>query len=163
MSDAVDALMQEGGGGTPWAKFPAVGSVVRGTIVSIEQRQRTEFETNEPLLNKDNTPAMEIVVVLQTTERDPEIEDDTGLRALHAPVWFFEGCMRLAIMAAVLAAGAKAPEIGGELAVQHSGMDGKAKLYVATYAPPALTALTPPAEPIAATPAVAAPVAAPIV
>lgn len=157
MSDAINALMDEGGSGTPWAKFPTLMSVVKGVIVSIDQRQRTDFTSKEKIENKDGTPAMEVVVVLQTDERDPEIENDTGLRALHAPQWYFPGCLRLALLNAVTASGNKAPAIGGTFTVQHNGMDGQAKTYVATYEAPNVLAApaiveqpAPIAEPVAA-------------
>ena len=142
-NDATAALMRPATSGTPWAKFSDVGAVVTGVILAMDRRQRTEYETNAPLTNKDGTPATEIVIVLQTDERDATLDADDGRRALHAPEWDLPGCLRLALAAAVEASGATAPAIGGTFAVQHSGMNGKAKSYVARYTPPNLLAATP--------------------
>lgn len=141
-NNAVDLLMaQPTGTGTPWAKFPELGSVVTGTVVSVTTKQRLEYETNEPLMNKDGSPAMEIVIVLATDERDATIDEDNGHRALHAPIWYFSGCLKVAISVAVANAGRTRPEVGGTLTVQHIGMDGRAKTYQAKYVPPAEAAV----------------------
>ncbi|AEK09876.1 hypothetical protein FGG30_gp066 [Mycobacterium phage Pixie] len=128
-----------GGGGPASAKFKSHGDVVGGVIaVEPEQRQQTDLNTNEPLTWKDGSPRMQLVVTVQTDLNDPEIEDDDGMRRL-----FVKGEMRKAVQKAVIAAGAKGLDVGGELFVTYVG-DGEKKgnltppkLYSATYKKPA--------------------------
>ncbi|QAY02799.1 hypothetical protein SEA_NIKLAS_68 [Mycobacterium Phage Niklas] len=127
------------GGGPASAKFKNHGDTVGGLIaVEPEQRQQTDLETNEPLVWKDGSPRMQLVVTVQTDLSDPEIEDDDGLRRL-----FVKGEMRKAVQKAVIAAGAKGLDVGGELHVTYVG-DGEKKgkltppkLYSAVYKKPA--------------------------
>ncbi|QJD50470.1 hypothetical protein SEA_CHRIS_68 [Mycobacterium phage Chris] len=128
-----------GGGGPASAKFKTHGDVVAGVIaVEPESRQQTDLDTNEPLTWKDGSPRMQLVVTLQTDLTDPDVEDDDGMRRL-----FVKGEMRKAVQKAVIAAGAKGLDVGGELALTYIG-DGEKKghltppkLYRATYKKPA--------------------------
>ncbi|AHB79600.1 hypothetical protein PBI_VALIDUS_70 [Mycobacterium phage Validus] len=136
-----------GGGGPASAKFKNVGDTVGGVIaVEPEQRQQTDMKTNEPLTWKDGSPRMQLVVTVQTDLNDPEIEDDDGLRRL-----FVKGEMRKAVQKAVIAAGAKGLDVGGELYVTFVGEGEKQgnlsapKLYRAEYRKPAPGATPAPA------------------
>ncbi len=141
-----------GGGGPASAKFKSHGDTVGGVIaVEPEQRQQTDMKTNEPLTWKDGSPRLQLVVTVQTDLIDPEVEDDDGMRRL-----FVKGEMRKAVQKAVIAAGAKGLDVGGELHVTYVG-DGEKqgnlsapKLYSATYKKPAAGA---PAPATAAAPA----------
>jgi hypothetical protein len=81
---------------------------------------------------------MEVVVKLKTADRNPEIDDDDGTRALHIA----SPNMLTAVRAACRAAKASGLEPGGELSVTYTG-DGELKgnnapkLYSAVYQPPA--------------------------
>lgn len=149
-NDSYDFL---GGGGVPSGKFSTPGDVVGGAIaIEPEQRQQTDYKTGEGLTWKDGSPRMQLVVTVQTDLRDPEVEDDDGKRRL-----FVKGEMRKAVQKAVIAAGARGLDVGGELHVTYTG-DGEKKgnldppkLYSATYAKPA-----PGSTPAAAAPAQAA-------
>ncbi|QNJ58285.1 hypothetical protein SEA_ELLIE_61 [Mycobacterium phage Ellie] len=140
-----------GGGGPASAKFKSHGDTVGGVItVEPEQRQQTDLNTNEPLVWKDGSPRMQLVVTVQTDLNDPEVEDDDGLRRL-----FVKGEMRKAVQKAVIAAGARGLDVGGELNVTYVG-DGEKKgnltppkLYSATYAKPANPNAAAPAQPAA--------------
>ncbi|QFG08456.1 hypothetical protein SEA_GUANICA15_70 [Mycobacterium phage Guanica15] len=146
-NDSYDFL---GGGGVPSGKFGSHGDTVGGPIaVEPEQRQQTDYKTGEGLTWKDGSPRMQLVVTVQTDLRDPEVEDDDGKRRL-----FVKGEMRKAVQKAVIAAGARGLDVGGELYVTYTG-DGEKKgnldppkLYSATYTKPA-----PGAAPAAAAPA----------
>jgi hypothetical protein len=137
MASGNDLLMNSGG--TPWAKFPQPGTTVVGDVIGEpEARQRTDFDDGTPLTWPNGDPRMEVVVKLQTTERDPEIQDDDGVRALH-----MYGNMLAAVRDAVKATKAAGLQPGGRLAVTYTG-DGEArgkskapKLYRAQYAVPA--------------------------
>lgn len=108
---ADDFLM--GGGGAPSAAFPSIGTTLTGRVTekpSVEQQR--DISTGEKKFWNDGNPMMQLVVTLQTEQRDPSIEDDDGRRRL-----FVKSQMKNAIADAVRAAGAKGLEVGGTLTV----------------------------------------------
>lgn len=135
-SDANDFILS---GGVPYAKFPTIGSTVKGTVVGSEVQQQMDFDTGKPKFFDDGKPMMQAVVTLQTDERDPTIDGDEGLRRV-----FVRGQMTAAVREALRAASARL-EVGGTLAVQFTAEKPNpdkphrkpAKQYVAQYAPPA--------------------------
>ena len=135
--DANDFLMS---GGVKSAKFLQVGDSITGTIARRpETQQQRDFATGSAKFWDDGKPMMQLRIILQTSERDPDDPDDTGERALYV-----KSGMREAIATAVKAAPAKGLEVGGKLQVTYSG-DGKAaqkgfnppKQYQAKYKAPA--------------------------
>jgi hypothetical protein len=117
--DPNDWLMS---GGAKSAKFPEVGTVVKGTIVSPPTlSQQTDFTTGALKTWDDNKPMMQLVVTIATDERDPDEPDDDGLRSLYV-----KGAMQAAVKDAIRKAGAKGLEVGGTIAVKYTG-DGVAK------------------------------------
>lgn len=148
---ADDFLM--GGGGAPSAKFPAPGAIVGGHITekpTVEQQR--DISTGEKKFWKDGNPQMQLVVTVQTEERDPEVEEDDGRRRIYV-----KGAMKNAIADAVRAAGARGLEVGGVLAVTYTH-DGQAtqrgfnppKQYTAQYTAAAVSALNTPDPGVAA-------------
>lgn len=146
--DANDVLMG-GGSGAPGAKFPrtAPGTTIGGRIVAKpEARQEREFDRNNPgggapKFFPSGDPIMGVVVTVQTDLRDPSIEDDDGRRRL-----FIEGKrLKTAVKDAVIASGSKL-EVGGELYVTFTGLEGDpsdpqaAKTWAARYVPASATA-----------------------
>lgn len=136
IDNSVDALLS--GGGTT-AKFPTIGTTIKGTVVSATSQQQTDFATREPKFWTDGKPMMELVITLETAERDPDDANDDGNRRLYV-----KGKMLEALRAAL--AGRKL-EAGGTLAVKYTG-DGEAKagmnppkVYKAEYQPPTATAV----------------------
>jgi hypothetical protein len=132
--DANSFLM--GGGGAPTAKFPTPGTTVGGRITEPPQlEQQRDIKTGEKKFWSDGDPMMQLVVTVQTDERDPSLEDDDGKRRI-----FIKGQMKNAVADAVRDAGAKGLEVGGTLHVRYSH-DGQArergmsppKQYVARY------------------------------
>lgn len=118
--DANSFLM--GGGGAPTAKFPTPGTVVGGRIIeppSIEQQR--DIKTGEHKTWSNGDPMMQLVVTVQTDQRDPAIEDDDGKRRI-----FVKGVMKNAVADAVRVTGAKGLEVGGQLWVKYTH-DGVAK------------------------------------
>lgn len=86
-------------------------------------------------------PCKQLIVRIQTEQRDPAIQDDDGIRAI-----FVKGQMRTVIIEAVKAAGATTLEVGGLLAVRFveqvllsSGF--KQNVYEARYKAPASKAV----------------------
>lgn len=131
------------GGGGKSAKFETPGVTITGTIAAEpEVRQQTEFQTGKLQFWDNGDPMMQLVVKLQTTERDPDDKDDDGIRALYVKGGFKKPTMQKAIADAVRAAGVKGLEIGGTLTVTYTGDGPKEgsgfppKYYSATYAPP---------------------------
>lgn len=131
------------GGGIPAAKFQAVGDMVKGTVVRSESAQMTDFKSRKPLFWDDGRPQMQVIVTLQTDERDPSINDDDGQRKVYVPIG---KQIHRALSDALRAAGAKL-EMGGTLAVKYIGDKpsetpgfNAAKQYQAQYQPPSATA-----------------------
>lgn len=127
-----------GGSKVPGARFEKVGDSVAGTIVSAEARQTTDIKTGQPEVWPQGDPKMQVVITLQTDERDADIDDDDGQRRLFAK-------KPSAMLAAITTAlNGQRLEVGGRLAVKHTGTEPSStagfnpkKLYVAAYQPPA--------------------------
>ena len=126
------------GAGSRAATFPQIGATVTGEIITEPQvQQQTDLDTGEPKAFANGDPMLQIIVVLQTGER--EDVDDDGKRTLY-----IKANMQKAIKEAVTAAKASGLEKGGTLAVQYSS-DGEPKkrgfnapkFYRAAYQPPA--------------------------
>lgn len=145
MSDGNDLLMS---GGRPWAAWAKIGDVVTGTIVSPPTaRQSRDFDTQEPAFWDDEKkdPKMEVLVIIQTSTIDPDIEGDNGERSLVLP----KGSQRFrAVQTAIRKAGANGFEVGGVISVKYTG-DGEKpkrrgalapKLYTAEYTAPVAAA-----------------------
>lgn len=140
--NADDFLM--GGGGAPSAKFPIPGTVLSGRITerpTVEQ-QRDIKDGSKKFWN-DGNPMMQLVVTVQTDERDPQSEEDDGRRRL-----FVKGQLKNAIADAVRTSGARGLEVGGTLTVTytHDGVVTQRgfnapKQYTAQYVAAAANAL----------------------
>lgn len=143
ITEANDFLMS---GGVPSAKFPngQYGTTVSGTISQQPRvEQQTDPKDGKPKFwESDNKPMMQLIVTVQTEQRDPSIVDDDGQRA-----FYIKAKMQAAVRDAVRASGAKGLAVGGTLAITYVG-DGEQsrgafsppKLYSATYTPPAAIA-----------------------
>lgn len=138
MSDtrSVDDLLM-GGGGAPAAKFPTVGTTWKGTITDKTMSQQTDMVTGKPKTYDDGNPMMQVVLTIQTDQRDATIEGDDGTRRL-----FIKGAMLAAVKKAIKDADAPTAEVGGTIAIKytHDG-EGKPglnppKQYIAQYAAP---------------------------
>jgi len=145
MNQDVNAYLFGGGGKA--ASFETVGDKVLGDITNVELQQQTDLEENKPLFWDNGQPRMILVITLDTDLR--EDDDDDGVRRIYAKGGKFEvesgtgKAMKDAIADAVKAAGAKSIDVGGQLAVVHSGLAKRktrghnaAKLFTAQYRPP---------------------------
>lgn len=140
MTDQLDDFIH-GSKGAPSAftKGDPIGTVVRGSVVKIDTGQVRDFETQQPAFWPDGNPKLQLIVSVQTDQRDPSIEDDDGVRRLFAPK---PGAMLSAISTALRKADAKL-DVGGTLAVKYDsdkpnerrGLNPQ-KQYVAQYVPP---------------------------
>ena len=132
--DGMDLLL----GGAPAAKFPTVGTVIKGKVIGQKKQQSKDMATGEVKLWDDGSPIWEIVFTLQTDDRDPAIEDDDGNRRLFA-----RGQMLKAIGQALRKAHWNSSLVGGTLGVKYA-KDGEPskrgfsapKLYQAIFEPP---------------------------
>ena len=137
-ADAMGLLM---GSGVPTAKFDRVNDAVEGEIVNVESAQQTDLESGAPLTWKDGRPKMQVIITLQTNDRDSQIEDDDGRRKLYAKFKLLQAVQ------AAMREGRHDPRmsmVGGWLRVVHTGTErprvrghNGAKLYSAQYRPPA--------------------------
>lgn len=128
------------------AKFEEVGDAIKGVVTSAEVKQATDLEGN-PKTWDNGDPVMQLVVTLQTDERDGD--DDDGTRRLYAKGGNYEAAsgtgtsMLNALRDAIKKAGATKLENGGQLTVKHTGLGKKKKaahnapkLYTAKYEAP---------------------------
>lgn len=145
MSTSTDPNAWLLGGTVPSAKFEARGDTVTGVISETpELRQQTDFDTQQPKFWDDGKPMMQMLVELQTDQRDPAILDDDGRRRMYV-----RGQMRNAFVQAVRKAGVKGLAVGGQLTVTYSA-DGEQKkkgfnppkIYSVEYVPPMTAAAT---------------------
>lgn len=130
------------GGGAKSAKFTNPGDKVDGIITATEVTQQTDFKTGAPKNWDDGKPMMQLVITLQTEDR--EDPDDDGIRRL-----FCKGSVKRpttlgAVRTAVTEAGVKELAVGGRLQVVYTGDGEKSnpamnapKEYKAKYDPPA--------------------------
>jgi len=151
-----------------FAAFTQPGSTVAGPITEIsDQKQATKWNP-DPKAKREldfwpsGDPVMEVWLTVQTQERNPQDEEDTGLRTIVITVNQKQGGQLAAIMDACEAAGVPAPAVGGFLALTFTGFDPESKnpqnprkLYAAKYQAPAAGggAFTPQAQPAQQAPA----------
>lgn len=145
-TEDIDRFLEGGGGKS--AKFETMGDMVKGTVIDCSLQQQTSMDDNKPLFWDNGDPRMQLVIKLQTDERDPDIENDEGVRSLYAKGGNFEvaqgqgKAMKTAIADAVKTSGAKLRE-GGKLQVAYTGEGKKTnrgyaapKLFTAKYEGP---------------------------
>lgn len=155
------------GGGVPPAKFNSPGVTYGGRITTPPQAyQEREYVKGAPGTGKLKTfdsgdPIMGLTVDIQTTLRDPSIEDDDGMRRIYIS----GKRMKTTVRDAVRAAGAPGLEVGGELTITYTHSEvptdpQSAKHYTATYVPAASATLMG-ETPAGAAPPVTTPAAAP--
>lgn len=130
-------------GGGKSAKLERVGDMVKGTIIDEPQMmQQRDYETNDPIFYADGAPAMQLVIRLQTDQRDPSEPDDDGIRCVYV-----RGQLKAALVTAMRSCDHKVPRRGGRLAVRlinlepttlKNGRKGNdKKIHDAWYQPPA--------------------------
>lgn len=128
-------------GGVPSAKFDTVGTVVSGRIATEpEVRQQTSLD-GTPLFWDNGEPRREVVVTIDTDQRDPSIPNDDGQRRLY-----IKGNLLAAVRQAIRDVGAAGLAIGGQLDVKFTGEEpprqrgwNPTKLYAARYVAPVAT------------------------
>ncbi len=131
-----------GGAGAPTGLLKGVGDFVHGEVVEMFKRDYVPFGKTEPEKNQDGTTRQQLVVILQTTNRNwqnvvrvPKVDpadpnspekpasDDDGLRAIYCPE---RSNIQFAVGRAVQAAQAKF-EVGGTLGVKIANLKDTGK------------------------------------
>ncbi|MEU8329835.1 hypothetical protein [Micromonospora sp. NPDC048839] len=118
--DAANALLMGGGiKSINWKDNP-VGYTVVGSITETPKvEQMKKYNSDELDFWPSGDPKMQIIVTLQTDQRDPANADDDGKRRLH-----ISPRMMTPVREAIQKIGAKGLEIGGRLAVRRIGGTG---------------------------------------
>ena len=135
MSDVTtDAFTKVSGGAS--ASFTEKGKWVSGVITDVGEKQETAFGTGDPITWKDGSPKMQMVVTIQTDERDPANADDDGKRVIYCK-WG----QTVAIGDAIKKSAYQGPMVGAKLGLRWSGDEdtGKGnplKLWEALFEPP---------------------------
>jgi hypothetical protein len=143
MTSPQDFLMGRGGASARW---PQIGSTVTGTIArEPDLRQQTEYvkgggQGAPKFFKGTSDPMMQLVVQLQTAERDAAIGQDNGMRNVYVK----GKQLTAAVRGAVQAAGAPGLEVGGTLSITWTGggprylndPDAPAKEWAAQYTRP---------------------------
>lgn len=94
------------------------GDSVTGVIESIETTQVTDFQTKQPAYWNDGKPKEQIHIIIQTTLRDPSVDDDDGRRSLWVKGW---GVQLNALRAACKQAG-RQPKPGDTITETYVGL-----------------------------------------
>lgn len=126
------------GGGVKSAAFPEkqYGTTVGGQIIrEPELRQQTDFDDGKPKFYDNGDPMMQIIVHVQTDQRDPANAEDDGVRA-----FYIKAQMLQAVRTAVRAAGGTGLAQGGHLTIRYErdepnsrGRGKDKKIYSAQY------------------------------
>lgn len=144
MTSEANAFLLGSGGKS--AKFDQPGAGISGTVVDMEVRDQTDLATGKILAWDNGETKKQLVVTLQTDEREPGDTEDDGIRKVYVKGSRKPESQSLhaAVAGAIRAAGAKNLEVGGTLSIVYIG-DGVAttkgfnppKQYQATYESPA--------------------------
>lgn len=145
MSNDIDKFLFGGGGKA--AKFEKLGDMVSGVVSDVSLSQQTSMEDNTPLTWADGSPRMQLVIRLQTEDRDGD--EDDGVRTIYAKGGTYKvaegkgSALKNAIADAVKKAGASTISEGGKLTVGFTGLGEKTnrgysapKLFTAKYEAP---------------------------
>lgn len=104
-----DSLMQDLRSTSQYVKWAEKGQTITGEIIDVKRRQETVFGSGEPAEWPNGDPKLQAVFVLQTDERDPDLDDDNGQRNLVVNLYTGQ---RRALIAGCKAAGIEEPTIG---------------------------------------------------
>ncbi|WP_346103530.1 hypothetical protein [Nonomuraea maheshkhaliensis] len=122
----------------PSAEFKVPGTKVIGVLVEKPRViQQTEYITRRPLFFSDGTPRMQLRVVLDTGQCDPNIPNDNGWRVLY-----LKAASADAVALAMEAVGVEEMDIGGVLSVtftqwgQANGNGHIGREWESEYLPP---------------------------
>ena len=118
MTTLADALT----GGSQYVKWEelGVGHSVTGTITDVDMRQARKFQSTDLDFWDDGKPKMQVVISIQTAERD-DPEDD-GLRSVAINLWSGQ---KKALVEACQNANVDEPKVGQQFTATWSSGVGK--------------------------------------
>lgn len=130
---------------TVYARFDNIGDTISGPITKAPNEiQQNEFGTGKPLFWDDakTQPRMQMVITVQTEDRDPQDPEDTGLRVLFIKK---PSALYNSIANAVVTSGiTRDPDAGDKLTITYTGLGEKTnpaynapKQFTATFTPAA--------------------------
>lgn len=135
--------------GNPGLKFESVGDTHEGTLTDVDLQPQTNPEGEVQKFPSGDTK-MQLILTLQTDERDPKVVGDTGVRKAYLS-WRAERKLKDAYKAA----GAEGLEPNAHIRITFTGEEkvpgqmGKAKLYDVEYTRPVFKAGSLAEEPVA--------------
>lgn len=101
------------------AKLERIGEYVQGDIIDDPQMmQQRDYETENLTFYADGAPAMQLVIRLQTEQRDPDKPDDDGVRTIYV-----KGQLKTAVIAAMRGLDHNVPRKGGVMRVTLTGLE----------------------------------------
>lgn len=117
MDDEVDDFFSGGGGpkAISW-KDAKIGASVQGIITKVEVINKTDRKTGAIVMNQHGKPKKIVILTLITELRDPEIEDDNGLRRV-----FLQGNASWELRQTLRKGGFVKPIKGGRFKITLSG------------------------------------------
>lgn len=127
---------------SPSAKFEDIGDKYSGTILALNERPQTDLTTGAVKTFADGSPMTQWVITLEQPDGEVYNLYAKGGRPKSASQGDGES-MLSAIATAVRTAGAASVDVGGQLAVAHTGLGevrkgmNPMKLYKAKYTAPA--------------------------
>lgn len=117
--ESLDELLSGSGAKSFFNADSQPGSSVTGTLELIETSQMRDFQTRQPAYWNDGKPQMQIHLVIQTTLRDPSVDDDDGRRSLWVKGW---GVQLKAFRDACRQAGIQKPVRGDTVTATYTGL-----------------------------------------
>jgi hypothetical protein len=140
VSDLKQLLIDSKGLPSAFRKTHPIGTVWAGKITKVSVQQARDDDGN-PDAWDDGNPKQQVVVAIQTDQRDPERLNDDGVRGVYVKWW---GEQKKAFRECIEKAGVDDLEVGGMFAAQYTGegpqpanrMYSPAKLMKYEYKPP---------------------------
>ncbi|MGL4941420.1 MAG: hypothetical protein ACRC44_08760 [Bifidobacterium asteroides] len=115
---SLDDLMAGNSAPAFFTKGSKQGDTVSGVVEKIEVTQMRDFQTQQPAYWNDGKPKEQIHIIIQTSLRDPAVDDDDGRRSLWVKGW---GLQLKALREACRQAGVKSPRVGDTVAERFTG------------------------------------------
>lgn len=116
---SIDDLLSGSGAKAFFNADSQIGASVTGVVDLVETVQAHDFQSKQPAFWNDGRPQMQIHIVLQTTLRDPSVDDDDGRRSLWIKGW---GIQLKAFREACKQAGGNPPKNGDTMTATFSGL-----------------------------------------
>lgn len=144
MSDLRQLMADSKGLPSAFRRDHPIGTVWSGVVQRVDVRQVRDDDGN-PETWDDGNPKQQVVIAIQTDQRDPERTGDDGVRGIYVKWW---GEQRKALRECLQNAGVDDIEPGGLFAAKYTGdgpqpqnrMYSPAKLMQFEYKPPSPTA-----------------------